>query len=73
MNYKNSIEKYVTCEVHYGNSVRCFAKLTDGNWVAVFPDGNLDAVEVCPADFCSVLTTMESLGAEVRFTNHSAA
>ena len=73
MNFKSAINDFVTCEIHYGNRVQCFAKLGNGNWVAVLDNGDLDGVEVSPADFNEVLTSMESIGASVRFTNHSAA
>ena len=67
------ITEFITCEVHHKNNVNCFAKLADGNWVAVKKDGTLDWVEVSPSDFESMLETIESVGATVRFTNHSAA
>ena len=73
MNFKESINDFVTCEVHYKNKVSYFARMDNGNWVAVNPDGSLDPVEVCPADFESMLETVESLDANIRFTNHSAA
>lgn len=72
MNFKESINKFVTCEIHYKNEVNCLVKLDNGNWVAVKKNGSLDWVEVSPADLHDVLTSMESIGAEVRFTNHSA-
>ena len=73
-NFRNSIEKFITCEIRYKNSsgVNCLAKLNNGNWVAVKKDGSLDWVEIDPRDFRSILETVEATGAEVRFTNHSA-
>ena len=73
MNFKESINDFVTCEVHMNGSVNCFAKLGNGNWVAVGLDGNLDGAEMAAADFVQVLETLESIGANIRFTNHSAA
>ena len=73
MNFKKFLNDKVTCEIHLHGSVNCFAKLDNGNWVAVLDNGDLDGVEVSPADFNEVLTSMESIGASVRFTNHSAA
>ena len=72
-NFSKKISEFVTCEVCNGNRVQCFAKLDDGNWVAVNPDGSLDWVEISPADLESMLETVSSFGASVRFTNHSAA
>ena len=73
MNFKSAINDFVTCEIHYGNRVQCFAKLGNGNWVAVLDNGDLDSVEVCGADLESMLETVEGIGADIRFTNHSAA
>ena len=72
-NFKKSISTYITCEVHLNGRVNCLAKLDNGNWVAVKADGSLDWVEIKPADLNDMLTSMESIGASVRFTNHSAA
>ena len=72
MNFKESINKFVTCEIHYKNEVNCLAKLSSGNWVAVKKDGSLDWVEIDPSDLESILETVKATGAEVRFTNHSA-
>ena len=72
-NFKKSINQCITCEVHHHGKVSCFAKLANGNWVAVKDDGTLDWVEVSPADLNDMLTSMESIGASIRFTNHSAA
>ena len=72
MNFKKEINSHITAEVHNRGKVFCFAKLADGNWVAV-TDGSLDSVEINRADFESMLKTLESIGADIRFTNHSAA
>ena len=69
--FAKQVLNFVTCEVHNNGKVQCFAKLDDGNWVAVF-DGDLDPVEVNPEDFSAMLELMESVGAAIRFTNHSA-
>lgn len=74
-NFKKSINKYLTCEVyHHGNIsyISYFAKLDNGNWVAVFDDGSLDWVEMTANDFNDMLESVESTGASIRFTNHSA-
>ena len=70
--FSKSIAKFVTCEVNVHGKVSCFAKLADGSWVAV-KDGNLDWCEINPTDFDAMLESLESIGATVRFTNHSAA
>ena len=72
-NFKKSISTYITCEVHLNGRVNCLAKLDNGNWVSVKADGSLDWVEICPADLNAMLEAMESIGSEIRFTNHSAA
>lgn len=72
MNFKEQLRHSVTCEIHYKNEVNCMVKLDNSNWVAVKKDGSLDWVEVSPADLNDVLTSMESIGAVIRFTNHSA-
>ena len=73
MNFRESINKFVTCEIHYKNSgVNCLAKLSNGNWVAVKKDNSLDWVEICSEDLESILEAVKATGAEVRFTNHSA-
>ena len=72
-NFAKSINQCITCEVHLHGKVNCLAKLDNGNWVAVKADGTLDWVEVSPADLNDMLTSMESIGASIRFTNHSAA
>ena len=71
--FAKSINQFTTCEVHHRGKVSCFAKLANSNWSAVFDNGSLDWVEVNPTDFCSMLESLESVGATVRFTNHSAA
>ena len=71
--FSSSIRKFVTCEVLIHGKVSYFAKLSDGSWVAVKADGSLDWVEIKPEDLNDMLTSMESIGASVRFTNHSAA
>ena len=74
MDFKKACSDFVTCEIHYKDGrVHCLAKLANNNWVAVKKDGNLDWVEICPADLVVLLETVESIGASVRFTNHSAA
>ena len=74
MKFLKKISEFVTCEVHYKNEVNCFAKLDGGQWVAVKADGTLEhGLEMAAADFNSMLETLESIGATVRFTNHSAA
>ena len=71
-NFLKSIKKFVTCEVRRNGKVSCFAKLDSGNWVAVLEDGSLDWVEMTANDFGNMLESLESIGADVRFTNHSA-
>jgi len=73
MNFKKLINDFVTCEVHLHGKVKYFAKLADEQWVAVKDDGSLDWVEITATDFNGMLETVESIGAAVRFTNHSAA
>ena len=70
--FKKAIGKFVTCEVNHRGKVRHFAKLDNGNWSAVFDNGSLDWVEVNPSDFNAMLESVESVGATIRFTNHSA-
>ena len=72
-NFVKSIKEFVTCEVHIHGNVRYFAKLADGSWTAVKDDGSLDWVEVSSADLNDMLESVESIGASIRFTNHSAA
>ena len=72
MNFKESIRQFFTCEVSRNGEVRYFAKMDNSNWVAVGLDGNLDGAEMAAADFVQVLETLESIGANIRFTNHSA-
>ena len=72
MNFKKLINDNITCEIHHRGKVSYFAKLDNGNWVAVNPNGSLDWVEVCGADLNSMLETVEVCGASIRFTNHSA-
>lgn len=71
-NFRSSMEKFITCEVTLHGKVKYFAKLSDNNWVAVISNGNLDWVEVSPSDFNDMLKSVETVGATVRFTNHSA-
>ena len=70
--FTKQIRGFVTCEVSTNSRVQCFAKLANNNWVSVKADGSLDWVEVSPSDFNDMLETVESVGATVRFTNHSA-
>ncbi len=70
--FTKSINQFATCEVHAHGNVRCFAKLANSNWTAVKDDGSLDNIEMTSDDFCSMLEAVESVGASVRFTNHSA-
>ena len=72
-NFRSSMEKFITCEVTLHGKVKYFAKLADEQWVAVKDDGSLDWVEIAATDFNGMLETVESIGATVRFTNHSAA
>ena len=72
-NYNKMMQKFVTCEVELHGKVKYFAKLNNGSWTAVLDSGSLDWVEICPADFNDMLETIESIGASIRFTNHSAA
>ena len=69
--FSKSIAKFVTCEVSVRGKVSFFAKLDNNNWVAV-KDGNLDWVEITATDFNGMLEAVESIGASIRFTNHSA-
>ena len=73
MKFKESVRQFVTCEVRVHGTVSYFAKMDNSNWVAVKADGNLDGAEMAAADFVQVLETLESIGASIRFTNHSAA
>ena len=70
--FKKSIGKFVTAEVNLHGKVSYFAKLDNGDWAAVKDDGSLDWMEVSSADFNDMLVSLESVGADVRFTNHSA-
>ena len=70
--FAKSITEFVTCEVGLHGKVSYFAKLGNGHWVAVKDDGSLDWMEVSSADFSDMLEAMESMGANIRFTNHSA-
>ena len=70
--YEKKINQFVTCEVSVHGNVKCFAKLANSNWVAVLDNGDLDWVEVNSTDFASMLEVVESVGANIRFTNHSA-
>ena len=70
--FSKLINKFVTAEVKKNGKVRYFAKLANGSWVAVFDDGSLDWVEMTANDFGTMLESLESIGADVRFTNHSA-
>ena len=72
-NFKKSICKFTTCEIHYEDGrVHCLAKLANNNWVAVKKDGSLDWVEINPDDFGAMLESLEGIGVSIRFTNHSA-
>ena len=71
-NFKKSIKEFVTCEVCRNGKVNCFAKLGNNNWVAVLGNGTLDWCEMAESDFNDVLKSLESIGATIRFTNHSA-
>ena len=71
--FRKEIEKFVTCEVHINGKVSGFAKLSNGSWSALQDDGSLDWVGVGDADFNDMLESLKSVGASVRFTNHSAA
>ena len=66
------ISRFVTCEICREGKVSYFAKLDDGSWVAVKDDGSLDCYPVNSTDFNDVLKSLESLGANIRLTNHSA-
>ena len=70
--FSSSIRKFVTCEVLIHGKVSYFAKLGNGSWTAVKENGTLDWVEVSPSDFNAMLESLESVGAQIRFTNHSA-
>ena len=72
-NFKKLITEFVTCEIHMGDKVNCLAKLENGNWVAVKADGSLDWVEISAQDLESMLESLKEAGANIRFTNHSAA
>ena len=69
---KKASGKVVTAEVNLHGKVSYFAKLDNGDWAAVKDDGSLDWMEVSSADFNDMLVSLESVGADVRFTNHSA-
>ena len=71
-NFSKLINGFVTAEVNLHGKVRYFAKLANDNWVAVKDDGSLDWMEVSSADFNDMLESLKSIGADVRFTNHSA-
>ena len=71
-NFIKPISEFITTEVNLHGKVRYFAKLADGNWAAVKDDGSLDWVEVSSTDFNDMLKSVESIGARIRFTNHSA-
>lgn len=71
-NFKKSIDKFSTCEIHTHGKAAHFAKLDNGSWVAVNDDGSLDWCEMSSNDFGNMLESLESVGARVVFTNHSA-
>ena len=70
--FKKSINKYLTCEVYHHGNISYFAKLGNNRWAAVKDDGSLDWVEMAENDFGNMLESLESVGATIRFTNHSA-
>ena len=70
--FSKSISKFVTAEVNLHGKVSYFAKLDNNNWAAVKDDGSLDWVEMTANDFNDMLESLKSIGADVRFTNHSA-
>ena len=70
--FLKSISEFVTAEVNLHGKVSYFAKLANCHWVAVKDDGSLDWMEVSSADFNDMLESLKSIGAGVRFTNHSA-
>ena len=72
-NFLKQMSRFITCEVVLHGKVKYFAKLDNSNWVAVKDGGDLDWVEMASEDFNDMLETIESIGASVRFTNHSAA
>ena len=72
-NFRNSIEKFITCEVNVRGRVSYFAKLSNGSWTAVKENGTLDWVEMTSTDFNDMLESVKGIGASIRFTNHSAA
>ena len=72
-NFKKLMNEFITCEVKLHGKVKYFAKLSSGSWTAVKDDGSLDWVEVGEADFNDMLESLKSVGASIRFTNHSAA
>lgn len=72
MDFKKSICKFITCEIHMGDKVNCLAKLDNGNWVAVKANGSLDWVEISAQDLESMLESLKEAGATIGFTNHSA-
>ena len=69
--FSKSISKFITAEVNLHGKVSYFAKLDSGSWAAV-KDGSLDWVEMTADDFNNMLESLKSIGADVRFTNHSA-
>lgn len=71
-NFSKEINDFFTCEVWRNGNCQCFAKTDDGHWAVVLDNGDLDGAEMAAADFNTLLKTLESIGAEVRFTNHSA-
>lgn len=73
MSFKKFLNNFITCEIHRGGEVNCLAKLENGNWVAVKADGSLDWVEISAQDLESMLESLKEAGANIRFTNHSAA
>ena len=70
--FSEQVNKFISCEVSVHGKVSFFAKLDDGSWVAVLGNGSLDNIEMTSDDFCSMLESLESIGANIRFTNHSA-
>ena len=66
--FAKSINKYLTREVYHHGNISYFAKLDNNNWAAV-KDGSLDWVEMTPIDFGNMLESLESIGADVRFTS----
>lgn len=70
---KKGMREHVTVTVQGSDGNRkSWAKLEDGNWVAVKDNGDLDDFEIRPEDFYDLLCIFRDSGRQVVFNDHSA-